>query len=155
MARTKSVKPKKVYADDYNFITEDEKTKSMIIRKVSKILSSGSLQLNDTKTEVIYLKRNNNDTEGWRKIKKLGSLLGDKEDIKNRKRLANTAFTKLECIWLSRRNIFIQRGVKLYDILVIQSRLLYNCSDWGMKIQDEQQLYSFHRKQLTRIQKIR
>ena len=41
--------------------------------------------------EVITLKRSNNDTEGWQKIKKLGSFLGDKEDIKNRKRLANIA----------------------------------------------------------------
>ena len=55
----------KLYADDYNFITEDEKTKSTVIREVSKILSSGNLQVNDTKTEVITLKRNKNDTEGW------------------------------------------------------------------------------------------
>ena len=57
----------------------------MVIREVSKILLSGNLQVNDTKTEVITLKRSNNDPEEWGKIKKLGSLLGDKEDIKNRK----------------------------------------------------------------------
>ena len=96
-----------IYTDDYEFITEDEETKSMVIRKVSKILLSGNLHVNDTKTEVITLKRGNKDTEGWRKIKKLGSFLGDKKDIKNRKRLANIAFTKLEYIWLSRRNISI------------------------------------------------
>ena len=96
-----------IYADDYKFITEDEETKSMVIRKVSKILSSGNLHVNDTKTEVITLERGNKDTEGWRKIKKFGSFLGDKKDIKNRKRLANIAFTKLEYIWLSRRNISI------------------------------------------------
>ena len=96
-----------IYTDDYEFITEDEETKSMVIRKVSKILLSGNLHVNDTKTEVITLKIGNKDTEGWRKIKKLGSFLGDKKDIKNRKRLANIAFTKLEYIWLSRRNISI------------------------------------------------
>ena len=57
----------------------------MVIREVSKILLSRNLQVNDTKTEVITLKRSSNDPEEWRKIKKLGSLLGDKEDIKNRK----------------------------------------------------------------------
>ena len=87
-----------IYADDYDFITQDEETKSMVIREVSKILSSGNLQVNDTKMEVITLKRSNNYTERWRKIKKPGSLLGDREDIKNRKRLANIVFTKLECI---------------------------------------------------------
>ena len=66
MARSKAVKPNKlIYADDYDFITEDEETKSMVIRDVSKILSSGNLQVNDTKKEVITLKRSNNDTEGW------------------------------------------------------------------------------------------
>ena len=126
----------------------------MVIREVSKILLSGNLQVNDTKTEVITLKRSNNDPEEWGKIKKLGSLLGDKEDIKNRKRLANIAFTKLECIWLSRRNISIQRRVKLYNMLV-KSILLYNCSTRGMTIQGEQQLDSSHRKQLRRILNIR
>ena len=74
-----------IYADDYDFITEDEKTKSMVIREASKILSSGNLQVNYTKTEVIALKRSNNDTERWRKIKKLSSLVGHKEDIKKKK----------------------------------------------------------------------
>ena len=92
-----------IYADDYDFITEDEKNKSMVIREVSKVLSSGNLLVNITKTEVITLKRSNNETERWRKIKKLGSLVVDKEDIKNRKKLANIPFTKLECIWLSKR----------------------------------------------------
>ena len=164
MARRKAVKPTKrvnickpnelIYADDYDFTTDDEETKSMVIRDVSKILASGNLQVNDTKTEVITLKRSNNDTEGWQKIKKLCSLLGDKEDIKNRKRLANIAFTKPECIWLSRRNIFIQRRSKLYSML-IKSILLYNCGTWGMTIQDEQQLDSFHRKQLRQMLNIR
>ena len=85
-----------IYADDYDFITEDEKNKSMVIREVSKVLSSGNLLVNITKTEVITLKRSNNETERWRKIKKLGSLVVDKEDIKNRKKLANIPFTKLE-----------------------------------------------------------
>ena len=155
MARSKAVKPNKlIYADDYDFITEDEETKSMVIREVSKILSSGNLQVNDTKTEVITLKRSNNDTEGWRKIKELFSLPGNKEDIKNRKRLANITFTKLECIWLSRKNISVQRRVKLYNMHV-KSILLYNYGTWGMTTQGEQQLDSFHRKQLRQIVNIR
>ena len=126
----------------------------MVIREVSKVLSSGNFQVNDTKTEVITLKRSHSDTGRWQKIKKCGSLVSDKEDIKNRKILANITFTKLECIWLSRRNISIQRRVKLYNMLV-KSILLYNCSTWGMTIQDEQQLDSFHGEQLRQILNIR
>ena len=38
-----------LYVDDYDFITEDEKTKSMVIWEVSKIRSSGDLQVNEKK----------------------------------------------------------------------------------------------------------
>ena len=44
---------------------EDEKNKSTVIQKVSKLLSSGNLQVHDTKTEMINMKRSNNDTEEW------------------------------------------------------------------------------------------
>ena len=85
----------------------------MVIQEVAKILSSGNLQVIGTKIEVITLKRSNNDTEEKRKIKKLVSLLGDEEDIKNRKKVVNIAFNKQERIWLSRRHVSIQRRVKM------------------------------------------
>ena len=85
----------------------------MVIQEVAKILSSGNLQVIGTKIEVITLKRSNNDTEEKRKIKKLVSLLGDEEDIKNRKKVVNITFNKQERIWLSRRHVSIQRRVKM------------------------------------------
>ena len=85
----------------------------MVIQEVAKLLSSGNLQVIGTKIEVITLKRSNNDTEEKRKIKKLVSLLGDEEDIKNRKKVVNIAFNKQERIWLSRRHVSIQRRVKM------------------------------------------
>ena len=85
----------------------------MVIQEVAKLLSSGNLQVIGTKIEVITLKRSNNDTEEKRKIKKLVSLLGDEEDIKNRKKAVNIAFNKQERIWLSRRHVSIQRRVKM------------------------------------------
>ena len=85
----------------------------MVIQEVAKILSSGNPQVIGTKIEVITLKRSNNDTEERRKIKKLVSLLGDEEDIKNRKKVVNIAFNKQERIWLSRRHVSIQRRVKM------------------------------------------
>lgn len=84
LEQRKSNLPKElVYADDYDFTTEYEETKSMVFPEVSKILSSGNLQINDTKTEVITLKRSNKDTERGRKIKRLGFLFFVNEDIKN------------------------------------------------------------------------
>ena len=85
----------------------------MVIQEVAKILSSGNLQVIGTKIEVVTLKRSNNDTKEKRNIKKLGSLLGDEEHIKNRKKVVNIAFNKQESIWLSRRHVSIQRRVKM------------------------------------------
>ena len=46
-----------IYAGDYDFITEDEETKSMVIREVSKILSSGNLQVNKHKSGSDHLEK--------------------------------------------------------------------------------------------------
>jgi hypothetical protein len=35
------------------------------------------------------------DEEAWKRVKKLGSLLGDDEDVQRRMELANTQFRKL------------------------------------------------------------
>ena len=65
-----------------NQITGNSRSvKNTIIRKQKR-----KEQVSNTKTEVITLKRSNNDSEGWRKIKKLGSLPGNKEGNKNRKK---------------------------------------------------------------------
>ena len=65
-----------------NQITGNSRSvKNTIIRKQKR-----KEQVSNTKTEVITLKRSNNDSEGWRKIKKLGSLPGKKEGNKNRKK---------------------------------------------------------------------
>ena len=65
-----------------NQITGNSRSdKNTIIRKQKR-----KEQVSNTKTEVITLKRSNNDSEGWRKIKKLGSLLGNKEGNRNKKK---------------------------------------------------------------------
>ena len=71
-----------------NQITGNSRSdKNTIIRKQKR-----KEQVSNTKTEVITLKRSNNDSEGWRKIKKLGSLPGNKEGNKNRKKTRQNSF---------------------------------------------------------------
>ena len=48
--------------------------------------------INDEKTENTIVKRERKvEDEAWRNVIKLGSKLGDREDIKRRKELATTA----------------------------------------------------------------
>ena len=106
--------------------------------------------MNEDKTEKTLLKRDEKEKEEWRETKKLGSLLGDQHDIKRRKSLSQVALTNMNKIWFSKKYVSLSRKLQLYNTLV-KSVLLYNCSTWGLTIQDENQLNSFYRKQLRNV----
>ncbi len=86
------------------------------------------------------------EKEVWRKVKKLGSLLGDREDIARRKHLATSSLQKIKDLW-KRYKVKLKKKTQLYNVLV-KSILLYNCSTWGMSVSDEDSMDSFHRQQL-------
>ena len=72
-----------IYADDCDFITEMEKEKYTTYRNAKRILNNNNLQVNEDKTEHTIIKREKEEI--WRNVIKLGSKLGDNEDIKRRK----------------------------------------------------------------------
>ena len=86
-----------------------------------------NLKVNDSKTEHTIIKRGNREEEEWRTTKKLGSLLGDSEDIVARKQRATAAMTRMEKIWIRKGKISIEKRLKLYNALV-ESILTYNVS---------------------------
>ena len=143
--------PELTYADDCDFITEDIKTKEFIEQQAAPTLQKGNLFVNQDKTEITTLKRENHKNETWRTVKKLGSLLGDSEDISNRKKLASVALIKTKRVWFNKyKSISLKKKIKLYNLLV-KSILLYNCSTWGLTKNDEKALNSFHRQQLRQV----
>ena len=143
------------YADDCDFVTENEKTKETTYEKAKEILTQHNLIVNDDKTEKTIVKRENKtDREEWRKVKKLGSLLGDKEDIQRRKQLAMIAMNSNDDIWKRTKLTKLKTRLKLYGTLV-QSILLYNSGTWGVSATDEKNLDSFHRRQLRKVMGIK
>ena len=146
-----------ICADDCDFLTEDEKVKRFVNTQTSDILLQDNLLVNTDKTENTTLERHPGkkgmEKEAWRKVKKLGSLLGDREDIARRKQLSTASLKKYDAIWL-RKKLKVERRMKLYNSLV-RSILLYNCSTWGMSISDEDRIDSFHRQQLRHILNIK
>ena len=149
LEKRRSNLPKELtYADDCDFLTEDTNTKNKITNDVGDVFERGNLLVNQDKTEITIIRREKKEDEHWRNTKKLGTLLGDTEDIANRKRLATIALSKLNRLWLNKhKRVNLTRKIKLYNMLV-KSILLYNSSTWGLTIQDEQNLDSFHRQQL-------
>ena len=99
------------------------------------------------KTELLTIRK---DTEEWKKSKKVGSLLGSKEEIEQRKHLSNLALNKPTNIWKRADKVKQKTRLKLYNSLV-KSILLYNCATWALTETDENKLDSFHRRQLRRV----
>ena len=138
------------YADDGDFITKDQQRDKTLNAIFSDILLEDNLKSNTSKTEHTIIERGNNGTELWRNVKKLGSLLGDKEDINRRKQLCIISMNKYEILWIKKEKLNENLRIELYDKL-IKPVLLYNSSTWGLTANDELKLDTFHRKQLRRV----
>ena len=136
------------YADDVDFVSikgfKD-------IPTIQEHLNNVNLHVNASKTEFTKITKNE---DSWRKIKKVGSLLGDNEDICRRKQLANAAIQKLNSVWFRKDRIKQHIRIKLYRTIV-KSVLLYNCETWGLTKLDEQRLNTYHRRQLRTVLNIR
>ena len=139
-----------IYADDTDFIHEDESRKNIVVAVAADTLLISNLLVNDDKTEHTVIERGDRNTELWRSTKKLGSLLGDVEDIANRKQLAIAGMNEMNKIWIRKDRISESRRLGLYGTLV-KSILTYNCGTWGMTKKDEDNIDSFHRNQLRRV----
>ena len=78
------------------------------------------MAVNSDKTERTKLKRETKkEDETWRSTKKLGTLLGDYEEMRTRKQLAAVSFNNLWRIWSRKNNkISIERRLRLYDAYI-------------------------------------
>ena len=79
-------------------------------------------------------------------VKKLGSLLGDTEDVIRRKQLASAAMTKINKVWIRGRKIHIKKRLKMYNTLV-KPILTYNSCTWGLTKNERESMNAFHRRQ--------
>ena len=98
------------YADDVDFIGLNEHAD---IEEIQRILAEYNLQVNREKTEYTDIERKNNiNEEEWKNVKKVGSLIGEKEDIARRKTLSNIAMNKLYTIWVRKDKIQLTTKIK-------------------------------------------
>ena len=140
-----------IYADDTDFVCESAQLAEIIEDIAPQHLAAWNLQMNPDKTEITVINRNQQDS--WKNTKKLGTLLGDTEDIAKRKQLAWIAFGKMYKVW-KREQISFATKLRLYNAY-IKPILLYNAGTWAISKLDEQNLDRFHRKQLKALANIR
>ncbi len=139
-----------IYADDIDFIVATEDEIQFILAKAPSVFSKWSLSINLEKTEITEIVRSNRASECWRTVKKLGSLLGDTEDVTRRIQLAAVAFHRFWKIWFRRKFISEKTRLRIYNAYVLPI-LLYNCGTWGLTTSCMSKLESFHRKHLRLI----
>ena len=93
-------------------------------------------------------------SQRWKKVKKLGSLLGDEEDIERRKVLATASFKSLRLLWERKRVTSIETRIRAYNAFVLPV-LLYNCGTWGVKEKNIENIDVYHRRHLREVLGIR
>ncbi|KAK3795533.1 hypothetical protein RRG08_036860 [Elysia crispata] len=135
------------YADDVDFIGQDY----VNINEIQETLHKYQLKVNTDKTEFTALSKNEED---WKNAKKVGSLIGDLEDVERRKQLSTAALNKLYHVWMKGNKLKTTTKIQLYKSLV-KSILLYNCSTWALTLTEEEKINAFHRKQLKKVLNIK
>ncbi|KAG6623384.1 putative EndonucleaseReverse transcriptase [Phytophthora cinnamomi] len=129
-----------VYADDADFVCRTVEATAFIQDQAPAILARWSLAMNPSKTELTTVARASTSTptrhvraqeEAWRNTKKLGSLLGDAEDVSRRKQLARAALNRMWTLWLRTSQTSERTRVRLYNSYVLPI-LLYNCGTWAL-----------------------
>ncbi len=115
------------------------------------ILREWNLVMNEAKTErTTLVRKDDQKDEQWRTVRKLGSLLGESDDISRRKQLAIVAFRNLMNLWVRRNQISEKLRLRLYNAFVLPV-LTYNMGTWGLTKREEEKIEAFHRKQLRML----
>ena len=149
------------YADDVDFIGEDEVKLQQILPIATSVLNEWSLQVNEQKTEFVkvYLAgKGDTDSNGvkvagnesWRSSKLLGSLLCSTKDIFHRIHLGNIAFSNFKKVWLQGKRISLQRRIQVYEAQVV-SVLMYGSCSWAAPKYVLEKLDTTHRRHLRSI----
>jgi hypothetical protein len=141
-----------IYADDTDFITTSNEVIAAIEPAAKVTLGEWNLAVNSDKTDLTTLRRETSkDDEAWRSTKKLGTLLGDYEEMRRRKQLAAVSFNNLWRIWSRKNNkISTARRLRLYDAYITPI-LTYNACTWALTAAELAELEACRRRHLRRI----
>ena len=142
-----------IYADDVDFFSSSIERLDKIKELVPPTIGKYNLNANKDKWEQTYV-THSEEEDKWKGTKKLGSLLGDEEDINRRMALATVQFKSLEKLWIRSKCISLRSRMRAYNAFVMPV-LLYNGGTWGVCKSVERKLESFHRTHLRRVMGIR
>ena len=145
-----------LYADDSDFISIDPSFLKFLEELIPPTIERYNLKANANKWEHTEIGPNDDkDTiPSWRNTKKLGSKLGDVEDIDNRMAKATASFKSLRLLWERKKVTSVATRMRAYNAFVLPV-LLYNCGTWGVTEAVIEKLEVFHRRQLREVLGVR
>ena len=147
--------PEICYADDHDFISRSKDFIAQAESEAVTSLAGWNLSVNRTKTEYTTLQRmSKKGEERWRTTKKLGTILGDDEELSRRRSLATIALKNATNLWSRRTYVSERRRLRIYNACV-RPILTYNMGTWALTQNQTARLDAFHRKQLKRVLGIR
>ena len=139
------------FADDVDFLSFDKGYQRQILPYAEEVFRVDyKLIINTDKTEEAEYSA---DSKEWGKVKKLGSLIGQEEDLSRRMQLAAAQFSKCTKLWTT-KGISLKTRLRLYNALVIPV-LMYNAGTWALTKAQSAKLDVFHRRHLRQMLRIR
>jgi len=133
-----------IYADDCDFFSSSESYLKYLEEIIPPTIKEFDLMANPSKWERTKL---DFDDEEWKSVRKLGSLLGDEEDMERRMSLASAQFKLLTKLWDKSSKTTIETRMRVYNAFILPI-LLYNSNTWGATDAQIHKLETFHRRQL-------
>ena len=145
-----------IYVDDSDFISMSLSYLQQLESIIPPTIGQRQLMANASKWErtALVTASESEKKPEWRKVKKLGSLLGDEEDIERRKILATASFKSLRLLWGRRKITSVGTRMRAYNALVLPV-LLYNCGTWGVTDAIMDNLEVFHSRHLRDVLGVR
>eukprot|EP00795_Rhopilema_esculentum_P006967 gene6967-12589_t len=135
------------YSDDKNFISKDPRIIDDIETKAAQVLGRFDLVVNAQKTERHKKNKERND-----QIKILGSFTDIKKEMKNRKQMAQAAFSHHHHV-LTNEKLAASTRIRAFNVYV-KPVLLYNCQTWDLGEADRDALDACHRRLLRRVLRV-
>ena len=139
------------YADDVDFIFPTREIAENALPIIVTTLKKWNLLVNESKTDYTTISKESTE---WHNTKKLGTLLGESEEIKHRKGLATAALNSMIKTYARPNKVSEEKRLRLYNALVLPI-LTYNSATWAITPTLANSLDSFHRRQLRYLLGVR
>ena len=113
-----------VDADDTDFSSTSRPWLALLEPVCCSTLAGWFLRVNPDKTEWTQIARSSDRImEEWRNTEKLGSLIGDSEDVSRRKQLATVAFRYMWSLWKRRDQVSRTLCLQLYNAFIMPTNI--------------------------------